>query len=325
MAGCQLDTGGGAQLTRPIRIEYPHATYHVMSHGVDGTATFIDNFERKRFLDFLREIVGTGNLLVHAFCLMINHFHMLCETPKSGLSRHMQRLLVKYTNLFNKRHQRRGHLWRARYKAVLVEEGDYFLQCSRYIHLNPVKANICSRPEEYAWSSYRHYLHGDEDLKWVTTDRTLRSFQNKLDYANFIAEGIQNDLKNPFEEAIGGVVFGSRAFANQLQPLVKKPHLTEDMPGVEALDVTSYPSIEEVEAVISQIFPCLTQCQRTRMLVYGLRRFTQMTGRDIAAVAGRCPSMVTHVWQEMQIQLVKNSEFRKRMENVAQLLRKGIG
>jgi putative transposase len=100
MAGCPLDTGGGAQLTRPIRIEYPHATYHVMSHGVDGAATFTDDFERKHFLDYLREIVDAGNLLVHAFCLMINHFHLLCETPKSGLSRHMQRLLVKYTNLF---------------------------------------------------------------------------------------------------------------------------------------------------------------------------------------------------------------------------------
>jgi putative transposase len=259
-------------LTRPIRIEYPHATYHVMSHGVDGSATFLDDFERKRFLDYLREIVGAGNLLVHAFCLMINHFHS-----------------------------------------------------SRYIHLNPVKAKICSRPEEYAWSSYRHYLQGDEDLKWVTTSRTLRSFQNKLDYATFIVEGIQQDLKSPFEEAIGGVIFGSRAFAKQLQPLVKKPHLTEDMPGVEDLDITSDPSMEEVEAAISQIFPCLTQCQRTRMLVYGLRRFTQMTGRDIAAVAGRCPSMVTHVWHEMQIQLVKNIEFRKRMEDVAQVLRKRIG
>ena len=76
-------------MTRPIRIEYPHATYHVMSHGVNGAATFIDDFERKRFLEHLREIVDAGNLLVHAFCLMINHFHVLCETPKSGLSRHI--------------------------------------------------------------------------------------------------------------------------------------------------------------------------------------------------------------------------------------------
>jgi hypothetical protein len=121
------------------------------------------------------------------------------------------------------------------------------------------------------------------------------------------------------------VIFGSRAFANQLRPLVKKPHLTEDVPGVEDLDATSDPSKDEVEAAISQIFPRLTQCQCTRVLVYGLRRFTQMTGRDIAAVVGRCPSMVTHIWQEMQIQLGKNLEFRKRMENVAQLLRKRIG
>jgi putative transposase len=311
-------------LARPIRIEYPNAMYHVMSHGVDGVATFTNDFERRRFLDYLLEIVGTGRLLVHAFCLMINHFHMLCETPKGELSKLMQRLLVKYTSLFNNRHLRHGHLWRARYRAVIVEDGDYFLQCSRYIHLNPVKANICSRPEEYPWSSYCHYLKDNESFGWITKSTTLSSFASRLDYANFVVEGIENDLINPFEEAIGGVFFGSQAFADNLSPLVKSPPMTEDMPSVKYLMEAKDPSVEEMEEAIKQVFPQLSQCKRTRIMIYTLRRFTQMSGRGIAAIADRCPSAVTHVWQEMQSRLVKDIEFRKRMENLAQLLGKRI-
>ena len=152
--------------------------------------------------------------------------------------------------------------------------------------------------------------------------RTLRSFPNRLDYATFVVEGIQQDLQNPFEEAIGSVIFGSPAFANQLQPLVKKPHLIEDA-GCRGLGCDQRSLDGECEARRSRFFR-LIQCQRTRMLVYGLRRFTQMTGRDIA-VAGRCPSIwLRRFSQEMQIQLVKNIEFRNRIEDLAQLFRKRI-
>src|SRR5436309_422779 len=127
-------------MPRPARIEFPGAIYHVMSRGVARTSTFLDDSEYLRFLCRLGMIVRKGILVVHAYCLMPNHFHLLLETPFGHLGRAMQTLLGSYAQRFNECHDRVGHLWQGRYRGLLVEDGDYFLECSRYIHLNPVRA-----------------------------------------------------------------------------------------------------------------------------------------------------------------------------------------
>ena len=124
-------------MARQLRIEYPGATYHVMSRGVARMNTFVDDQDRMRFLELVGEAAKAGALIVHAYCLMPNHYHLLAETPEAQLGRWMQQILGVYASGFNRRHKRVGHLWQGRYKAILVEEGEYFLECSRYIHLNP--------------------------------------------------------------------------------------------------------------------------------------------------------------------------------------------
>ena len=306
-------------MARPLRIEFPGATYHVMSHGVAGTPTFIDDPVRNHFLDSLREMVEIGKLLIHAFILMTNHFHLLCETPLSGLSRHMQQLLGKHTQWFNRRRNRHGHLWQARYKAVLVENGEYFLQCSRYIHLNPVKANICAGPEEYSWSSYCQYLNCSPTHNWISTSRTLDCFPNKSDYVSFVLQGLQNELKNPFEEAVGGTIFGSKDFVNRVSALVHTTNAAEVI-GVRELKQKHVPSIGAVDTAVNEIFPGLSQCQRNRILIYAMRRFTERTGSEIAAIMGRSPSAVTHIWREIQMRLLNDHEFQQKMDALTQLL-----
>ena len=114
-------------MSRPVRVEFPGACYHVMSHGVNGAPTFVDDLDHRTFVDSLKEFVVIGKLIVFAFILMRTYFHLLLQTPMAGLSRHMQKLLGSYTGLFNRRHHRHGRLWQARYKAVVVQDGDYFL------------------------------------------------------------------------------------------------------------------------------------------------------------------------------------------------------
>jgi putative transposase len=97
-------------MSRPVRVEFPGASYHVMSHGVSGTPTFLDDLDHRTFLDSLKEFVAIGKLIVFAYVLMRTHFHLLLQTPLAGLSCHMQRLLGKYTGWFNRRHHRHGHL-----------------------------------------------------------------------------------------------------------------------------------------------------------------------------------------------------------------------
>jgi REP element-mobilizing transposase RayT len=139
-------------MARPLRIEYPGAVYHITSRGNAYQDVFLDDADRERFLEVLKQTVDRFNWLCHAYCLMMNHYHLLIETVDPTLSRGMRQLNGVYTQAFNRRHERVGHLFQGRYKAILVEKETYLLELSRYIVLNPVRAKMVKKPEEWEWS-----------------------------------------------------------------------------------------------------------------------------------------------------------------------------
>ncbi len=200
-------------MSRALRIEYDGALYHVMSRGVARRQTVRDYEDRRRFLGLVGDIVAEGGWLVHAYCLMPNHYHLLCETPRSGLSRWMRQLNGDYGQAFNRRHGRVGHLWQGRYKAIDVEDSRCFLECSRYIHLNPNRSRITRPAERYPWSSYRNYLGvGVPRARWVSTRRTLDNFDGEVEhYRTSVEAGIGEKPVSPFERAVARLVLGGEA------------------------------------------------------------------------------------------------------------------
>src|SRR4030042_5793823 len=129
-------------MARPLRIEFPGAVYHVTSRGNARQTIFIDDEDRGGFLDLLSIVVERFNWICHAYCLMGNHYHLLIETPDGNLSKGMRELNGIYTQHFNRRHGRVGHVFQGRFKAILVEKDSYLLELCRYIVLNPVRAGI---------------------------------------------------------------------------------------------------------------------------------------------------------------------------------------
>ncbi len=142
-------------MARPLRIEYPGALYHITSRGNARADIFDDNPDREKFLSILGVVVRKYRWICHGYCLMDNHYHLLVETPESNLCRGMRQINGLYTQGFNRRHGRVGHLFQGRYKSILVEKDSYLLQLSRYIVLNPVKAGMVKAPEDWEWSSYQ--------------------------------------------------------------------------------------------------------------------------------------------------------------------------
>ena len=153
-------------MARPLRIEYPGATYHVMARGNQGRAIYRDDRDRLRFLETLGEACGKTGWRLHAYVLMGNHYHLLVETPEANLVAGMKWLQGTYTQRFNGRHQLRGHLFQGRYKAVPVEADDAgcLEAVSSYIHLNPARAGLLrigrDKLKGYRWSSYPWYVGG---------------------------------------------------------------------------------------------------------------------------------------------------------------------
>ncbi|MBI3097563.1 MAG: transposase [Planctomycetes bacterium] len=271
-------------MSRAVRIEFAGAWYHVMARGVARMPTFLDDEDRRTFLRKLGRLVEAGALEVHAFCLMPNHFHLLVRTPRGELARWMRHVNGDYVRGFNYRHRRVGHLWQGRYKAILVEDGRYLKECSRYIHLNPNRARITRPAERYFWSSYRNYVGGGpRAVPWVETRAVLREFEgNRKAYRAYVEAGKGEKPVSPFERAVAGLVLGSEAFVARMRKWVSGRTEGGEQPSLRELRRSGRASPERVEAAVQEIFAGAGPARRHRLCLYGLKVHSRLRTVEIA-------------------------------------------
>ncbi len=179
-------------MARPLRIEFAGALYHVTSRGNRREPIFNDDRDRESILCILAELHGRFGWVIHAYCLMSNHYHLLIETPKPNLSAGMRHLNGVYTQRFNRRHNRCGHVFQGRFHSVLVEKDSHLLELSRYIVMNPVAANLVQQIGEWRWSSYRDTVGMRRPPPWLCVEWLLSQFGNDLEtsqarYSRFVA------------------------------------------------------------------------------------------------------------------------------------------
>ena len=144
-------------MSRPLRVQYEHAFYHVISRGHRRENIYRNDGDRKNFLNKLSLVAERLQLKIHAYVMMNNHYHLLIETPQANIVKAMHDLNAGYANWYRTKYGLIGSIFQGRYKAIIVEKDEYLLVLSGYIHLNPVKAEMVKTPGEYAWSSYRSY------------------------------------------------------------------------------------------------------------------------------------------------------------------------
>ena len=160
-------------MSRPLRIEFEGAWYHVMNRGAARCWVFNTDEQREYFLSLLADVHSRFGAEVHAYCLMGNHYHLLLRTPRGNLQRIMRHINGVYTQFFNRSEGRDGPLFRGRYKAVLVDAGAYWVELSRYIHRNSVEAGLVDALEDYPWSSYPAYVGLVGTPDWLMTSEVL--------------------------------------------------------------------------------------------------------------------------------------------------------
>lgn len=244
-------------MARPLRIEFAGAIYHVMSRGNARQEIVMDDADREKRLDWLRRTVETYGWRLHAFALMPNHDHLFVETPEPNLSAGMQYLNGSYASYFNCRHRRSGHLFEGRFKGHLIEEEGYFLEVSRYIHLNPVRAKMVARPEQYPWSSYRGYQRASRTVEWVRYDRVLGAFATapslaRRAYTRFVRAGIEEPPPSPFAGALEGMLLGSDAFVARVRGLLDDRPTDRSIPQLE--HIRSRPALDKIVRVVGEHF-----------------------------------------------------------------------
>ena len=182
-------------MSRPLRIEFTSALYHITTRGDRREDIYDDDDDRTKFLAILAEVINRFNWVCHAYCLMGNHYHLVVETPEGNLSKGMRQLNGMYTQASNRRHGRTGHLFQGRFKGILVDKDNYLLELTRYVVLNPVRAGMVKYPGDYPWSSYRAMVGDTPSPTWLATDAMLLRFgqrraEARRRYAEFVRQGL---------------------------------------------------------------------------------------------------------------------------------------
>ncbi len=205
-------------MSRPLRLEFVGALYHVTSRGDRRAAIFLDDTDRRKWLRILSLVCMRFNVLVHVYCQMDNHYHVMMETAEGNLSQVMRQLNAFYSQYFNHRHKFVGHVFQGRYKAILVQKENYLLELSRYIVLNPVRAGKVAHPKEWRWSSYNSIFSAEKPPVWLDIDWLLSQFGQERGaavaaYRAFVENGLGK--ASPLMETRHQTVLGDAAFAAQ--------------------------------------------------------------------------------------------------------------
>jgi REP element-mobilizing transposase RayT len=220
-------------MARPLRLEFPGALYHVTARGNARAAIFEDDADCQCFLDTLGRVTTRYNWLCHAYCLMGNHYHLMIETPEGNLSQGMRQLNALYTQGFNRRHRRVGHVLQGRFKAILVDRDSYLLELCRYVVLNPVRAKMVKHPKQYRWSSYRAsagMASAPEFLtrEWIWAQFSRGRTQAQERYRKFVGEGIA--LASPWEKLSGQIILGAEPFVQRMARQLKVSETIREVP-----------------------------------------------------------------------------------------------
>lgn len=250
-------------MARPLRVEYPGAFYHVMNRGNAGDDIFISERDREKFQEYLSLAKERFSLIIHTYCLMTNHYHLLIETPEANLGRAIHWLNVSYATYFNKKRQRKGHLFQGRYKAILVDADEYLTCLSRYIHLNPIRAKMTETADSYRWSSYAAFIGKASPPDWLETGYLLSNFSKQKkkaiqNYKAFVEEVESKSVENPEKALVGGFILGDNDFVNWVtETFLSDRDETREIPQLKQLTRQCTP--EKIVEEVCNVYGCVKE------------------------------------------------------------------
>ena len=317
-------------MSRPLRIEYPNAWYHVMNRAAGKLFIFQEAEHFQLFFKSISEAHERFACEIHAYCLMGNNYHLLIRTPGANLGKVMHHIGGVFTKKYNQLCGRDGPLFRSRYKSILVEAENYLLQVSRYIHLNPVTAGIVKEPEEYLWSSYKYYFNNHNNQSkpdWLYMNETFKYFNQKTsEYHQFISQGVDIETESFFNKTKIFSIRGSEAFINALQ---------FDPQPVNPKEVTDYaiclkkssPTIENIISVVSRYFSMNPDEISNKMIkpsrfpraiaIYLASRVTGLQQKIIGdAFNGLTYSTISRLSRQVEHGLIKDKELKEVIKNL---------
>jgi len=310
-------------MSRPLRINFPGAFYHITSRGNERKNIFKSDRDREKFLEYLESAVVRYDAKIHAYCLMDNHYHLLLETPSGNLPQIMRHINGAYTTYFNVKRERAGHLFQGRYKAILVEIDEYAKELSRYIHLNPVRAKMVDFPHEYEWSSYNCFTGKRSSPDWLSRNFLLAYFGKSVStaqkrYQVFVESLLGKEYESPLNDVAGSTLLGSPDFIKHIKdkflsgmvPVQNVPAFTELSPRVE---------LDQIFVEVDVLFDKEPKVARNIKMYLGCR-YSGKALKDIAQHFGIGDSGVSQAGRRIADKIKKDINLKKRIEKIEKKL-----
>lgn len=294
-------------MSRPLRIEYPGAVYHVTARGNADQPIFTGLADGVRFLELLGREIGQQRWLCHGYCLLENHFHLLIETPEANLGRGMGRLSMTYSQWFNRAHERHGHLFAGRYKAILLEKDAWLLALARHVVLNPVRLGAVNRVDQWRWSSYRALALGETDPAWLYRDGILNALGGgdgaSEAWRAYVDAGLA--APSPWQSLRGGHYLGGEAFLAEMaarlkgRPLDQVPRAAADPARPTAGRVIAAIALA-ADVAPETVLDRRAAPEAFRAGVYLLRRAANLPLAEVARMAGVSPGRISQIQRAIE-------------------------
>lgn len=315
-------------MARPLRIEFEGAVYHVTARGNERRKIFFSRQDYEKFKEYIGEAQEKYRFILHCYVLMTNHYHLLIETPEKNLSKIMHHINSAYTTYTNVKRKRSGHLFQGRFKSIVVDKDNYLLELSRYIHLNPVRAKVVEKPEDYQYSSYGSYIsaHGKNLVSKSTILEMLNKKENvaRSRYKAFVEAALGNDLESPMKKVYGGMILGGESFIKEVLGKIEEAYLEkEDISYRKAL--RNHLGVDEVLSTVCRHYGMSKEEITTgghgevrKICLYLMKKYTVATTREICELLGNMKyAAAAKMYQRFSRGLSEDGKMRKEIEELS--------
>ncbi|MBN1471904.1 MAG: transposase [Syntrophaceae bacterium] len=326
-------------MSRPLRIQYPYAYYHVTCRGNERKDIFRDQEDRREFFRLLARSLELFEVRCLSYALMSNHFHLLLCTPKANLSEFMRHFNISYTVFFNHKYKRSGHLYQGRYKAFLIDADNYLLEVSRYIHLNPIRMKSKNSMEK-RWrdllandsTSLPGYIYPRHRQPIIYYSTLLNYFDQDNDkaiyeYKKFVLEGTVKDISNPLDKGKGAGIVGTEEFVENIRKRYgydnQRKKIHREQPALRKLDknITPEDVIDRYSQLIKLKREEITrkgkQSTERAILMELLYRLCDITQPEIGRLMGGIDySAVSQARKRLYVKMQNNQEFVEEFKRI---------
>jgi len=312
-------------MARPYRLQSEDCFYHITSRGDDRKKIFISEYDFVKFIEYIALAKVRYKFYVYAYCLMTNHYHLLIETTQANISKIMHYINGSYTTYYNIKRRRSGHLFGGRFKSTVVDKDSYFLELSRYIHLNPIRAKITDDPAKYRWSSYAAYLGKKDSLLDSNKVKQYLNMRSSR-YKSFVLEGVNNPV-DPFKNVYAGFILGSVDFIKEKLESLKDQIEGDEVSYRQAINsVISKDDI--IKAITDRYHKTIEQIRLSKqrpmkeknLALYLLRKNTGLTNKEIGAELGMKPAAVSKAGLRVGRHIDQDKGLKREAEEIMSIV-----